>query len=203
MNCSVLPSFKVAFVGPTNVGKTSLLMRVDKNEFSPDDVTPTLSMQCFPHQYESSSGKKILINYWDTAGQERFKTIAPMYYQNAQYCIAVFDVTSIQTFEDMKDYIGLYKENCKCSDPKVLIAANKHDLGGEHEEIMKYVEWAESNGYKLFVTSAKTGENISEMVQQIVDDLAPEDKEDDVEKQVEPEITITEVKTPEAKSGCC
>ena len=197
------PSFKVAFVGPANVGKTSLLIRVDKNQFSSDETSPTLSMQCFPHQFESSSGKKILINFWDTAGQERFKTIVPMYYQNAQYCIAVFDVTNFQSFEDMQEYIDLYKENCKCNDFHIAIAANKHDLGGEPEEIVKYAEWAETNGYKLFVTSAKTGENVSELVQQIVEDLAPPEKEDTVEQQKEPEITITEVKQTETKSGCC
>ena len=30
---------------------------------------------------------------WDTAGQERFRSLAPMYYRNAQAAIVVFDMT--------------------------------------------------------------------------------------------------------------
>lgn len=42
---------------------------------------------------------------WDTAGQERFRSMAPMYYRNANAALIVFDITQYDTFQAMKGWV--------------------------------------------------------------------------------------------------
>ena len=38
--------------------------------------------------------KIIKVQIWDTAGQERFRSITNSYYRNANFCLAVYDITN-------------------------------------------------------------------------------------------------------------
>lgn len=45
------------------------------------------------------------VQVWDTAGQERFRSMAPMYYRNANAALLVFDITHYYTFTSIKSWI--------------------------------------------------------------------------------------------------
>src|SRR5512140_3565634 len=47
-------------------------------------LTPTISLD------ENTTVK---FEIWDTAGQERYKSLAPMYYRNANCAVVVYDIT--------------------------------------------------------------------------------------------------------------
>ena len=37
--------------------------------------------------------QKVILNFWDTAGQERFRSIAPVYYRDADAVMLLYDIT--------------------------------------------------------------------------------------------------------------
>jgi Ras-related protein Rab-1A len=46
------------------------------------------------------------VNYqWDTAGQERFRTITSSYYRGAHGIIVVYDVTDLDSFNNIKQWL--------------------------------------------------------------------------------------------------
>jgi Ras and EF-hand domain-containing protein len=61
--------FKVVFCGDAAVGKSTLIMRLCKDQFLPS-VTATLGVDFHNKQIEVDD-KRIALQLWDTAGQER------------------------------------------------------------------------------------------------------------------------------------
>ena len=47
-------------------------------------------------------GKTVKLQIWDTAGQERFRTITSSYYRGAHGIIIVYDVTDLDSFQNVK-----------------------------------------------------------------------------------------------------
>uniref|UniRef100_A0A251V018 Putative small GTPase superfamily, P-loop containing nucleoside triphosphate hydrolase n=1 Tax=Helianthus annuus TaxID=4232 RepID=A0A251V018_HELAN len=62
--------YKVVLIGDSGVGKSNLLSRFSKNEFSLDSKS-TIGVE-FATRNISVEDKKIKGQIWDTAGQERY-----------------------------------------------------------------------------------------------------------------------------------
>ena len=64
---------KIVVLGAQGVGKTSLLMRYIKNQFSPASTTSTIGASFLTKRIvDSESDSVVKLQIWDTAGQERF-----------------------------------------------------------------------------------------------------------------------------------
>ena len=161
-------SYKILFLGETQVGKTSLIVRYSDNEFQEGGL-PTLGVD-LKYKYIEKDKKNIRLDLWDTAGQERFRSITKSYYSGADGIIFVFDLGNPKSFKTLKIWIEDTKKNVK-PNIEFVLAANKSDIDKrkiQKEEIEKF-----SSQYDIpfFETSAKTGDGIDEMFNSFINKL--------------------------------
>ena len=73
--------FKIVLLGEGRVGKTSILLRYIRGEYSDNQVS-TLQASYLDKKI-TVSGTSVHLSVWDTAGQERFHALGPIYYRDA------------------------------------------------------------------------------------------------------------------------
>lgn len=116
---------KVVVLGSQGVGKTSVVIRYVGGMFS-KAVSPTIGASFFTYKLTLEQ-YRVKLQVWDTAGQERFRSMAPMYYRKANAAMLVYDITSLESFYDIKDWVKELKKNVDT--PIVLcLLGNKSDL---------------------------------------------------------------------------
>ncbi|KAL6546475.1 Ras-related protein ric2 [Orobanche minor] len=127
--------FKVVLIGDSGVGKSNLLSRFTRNEFSLESKS-TIGVE-FATRSLTVDGKVIKAQIWDTAGQERFdlkrvvvleyRAITSAYYRGAVGALLVYDVTRHSTFENIERWLRELRDH---TDPNivVMLIGNKSDL---------------------------------------------------------------------------
>ncbi|GFQ06981.1 RAS-related protein ric2 [Phtheirospermum japonicum] len=117
--------FKVVLIGDSGVGKSNLLSRFTRNEFSLESKS-TIGVE-FATRSLTVDGKVIKAQIWDTAGQERYRAITSAYYRGAVGALLVYDVTRHSTFESVERWLKELRDH---TDPNivVMLIGNKSDL---------------------------------------------------------------------------
>lgn len=117
--------FKVVLLGEGRVGKTSILLRYTKGEYSDKQVS-TLQASYLDKKLTVGS-TQVQLSIWDTAGQERFHALGPIYYRDAAGALLVYDITDQQSFEKVKNWVKELKKIVG-NDIVIVIAGNKIDM---------------------------------------------------------------------------
>ena len=105
--CSYDFLFKIVLIGDSGVGKSNLLSRFTRNEFSLESkstigvefATRSIQVESLcsliaTHECEFQvDAKTIKAQIWDTAGQERYRAITNAYYRGAVGALLVYDIT--------------------------------------------------------------------------------------------------------------
>jgi Ras-related protein Rab-21 len=117
--------FKVVLLGEGRVGKTSILLRYTKGEYSDRQIS-TLQASYLDKRVTVGTST-VNLSIWDTAGQERFHALGPIYYRDAAAALLVYDITDAESFHKVKNWV---KELRKIvgNDIVIVIAGNKIDL---------------------------------------------------------------------------
>ncbi|XP_050512572.1 ras-related protein Rab-35 [Diabrotica virgifera virgifera] len=152
--------FKLLIIGDSGVGKSSLLLRFSDNTFTGSYIT-TIGVD-FKIKTVTVNGAKVKLQIWDTAGQERFRTITSTYYRGTHGVIVVYDVTSGESFANVKRWLHEIEQNCDLVN-KVLVG-NKNDTPDRKVVLTEDAQrFADTMNIKLFETSAKDNVNVEEM----------------------------------------
>jgi small GTP-binding protein len=159
---------KVAILGPFGTGKTALLTRYATDAFT-DEYQPTVGAGFVSRDVKTSSGL-VVLDIWDTAGQERFRSLVPRYSHGASALILVFDLSNQATFDEARALLDSGRTDYDVSALWYLVG-NKSDIdmACDRNEI---TTWAKEHGIPFFVTSAKTGENLTELFLTVAQDVS-------------------------------
>ncbi|XP_062518359.1 ras-related protein Rab-35-like [Corticium candelabrum] len=192
--------FKLLIIGDSGVGKSSILLRFADDVFSGTYIT-TIGVD-FKIRTIDVDGEKVKLQIWDTAGQERFRTITSTYYRGTHGVIVVYDVTSGDSFVNVKRWLHEIDQNCDFVS-RVLVG-NKCDCPPERRVVVKEdaVKFAEQMGIQLFETSAKDNINIEAVFSAITKLVLQQKKENGVKTGGE-KTTVKLQKTSKPSSKKC
>ncbi|KAL4434967.1 hypothetical protein ABPG74_017723 [Tetrahymena malaccensis] len=158
---------KIVIIGEGRVGKTSLTLRYCKGEYS-DTQESTINVSYLEKTVQVNETDKVNIAIWDTAGQEKFKSITPMYYQQAVCAIIVYDITYKESFDKVKSWVTELTQILDTNKIIICIAGNKSDLENNRQIDKQFAEdYAKSVGARHFLTSAKNNRGIDELFQYV------------------------------------
>lgn len=156
---------KVVLLGESGVGKTSIITRFINGTFenhllSTNGASYVSKNLDFP-EYDN---KIIKFEVWDTAGQEQYRSLNKIFYKDASICILVYDITSLISFNSLKDY--WYKEILDSAPKNIILglAANKSDL--DDKEVVqeeKAREFAKEINAVFMYTSASRSFGIDQL----------------------------------------
>jgi len=117
--------FKVVLIGDSGVGKSNLLSRFTRNEFSLESKS-TIGVE-FATRSIHVEDKVVKAQIWDTAGQERYRAITSAYYRGAVGALVVYDVTRHVTFENVERWMRELKDHTDAN-IVIMLVGNKADL---------------------------------------------------------------------------
>ena len=162
----------IVTLGDTKVGKTSLILRYIDNFFNLNYLS-TMGIDSKIKKIKLSNNEEIKVKISDTAGQERFKSIASNYMKKANGIILVYDITDRMTFKNIDRWAEEINKDSQNSKPIILIG-NKSDKIEERcitkEEGEQLADKC-CGGIKFYETSCKTGENVEEAINSLVNDI--------------------------------
>jgi small GTP-binding protein len=190
---------KVVALGAASVGKTSLIHRYCNGSFR-SDLETTIGAGFFT-QTSMHGDTEVTLLLWDTAGEERFRSVAPSLLRGANGLILVYDLTQPNSFEELTTYLEMFLDTVAVDlshELPVLVLGNKSDMDNPVIPRAQVQAWCQKNRVvHHFLVSAKTGDNVHEAVNTLVDSLLNPRQSTD-----RPTLQLTPIPATH-KSACC
>lgn len=152
--------YKIIVLGESDVGKTCLLHKYKEDDFRQSLMT-TIGVDTVSKSIVLD-GRNVMLNIWDTAGQERFFSITKSYYRNADGILLIFDISDERTFSCVDRWFARIKE--ETGGVPLFLVGNKRDKldsDSYHAIESKFQSKASDMDARYYATSAKTGENVN------------------------------------------
>ena len=196
-------TFKIIIIGNSGVGKTSITNNAIKNMFF-ENYRATIGMEIFS-LFLKVNHKLIKLQIWDTCGQEIYRALITNFYRNSSLAIIVYSIDKKNSFKDIDLWLKELRLNSS-PDIKIILIGNKSDLNEKREvsfeEGAKYLE--DGCILNFYETSAKTGDNIKKIFEEIGIILYKDYVKYKIEGSVKSNSTLmTNKSSKKKKSGCC
>ncbi|XP_020342317.1 uncharacterized protein LOC109893491 [Oncorhynchus kisutch] len=190
--------YNVVMVGNSSVGKTSFMKRFQSGEFCMDHYATIGIDTCI--QPVTVDGSPVTLQLWDTAGQERYHSITRQVFHRAQGLVLMYDITSSQSFCDIRYWVNCVQEGAP-DDVIVILLGNKADCADLEREVHTREGENLATGYgMLFMEcSAATGDNVTLSMETLARTL----KQLGEETRQEEGSLVLQKEPPKKKSGCC
>jgi Ras-related protein Rab-1A len=196
--------FKLLLIGDSGVGKSSLLHRFADDIYT-DSYISTIGVD-FKIKTMSVGDKMVKLQIWDTAGQERFRNITSSYYRGAQGIIVVYDITDVDSFNNVKQWLSEIDRYASENVDKLLVG-NKSDLEPARQVTKAMAEeFAESLQVKCIETSAKESSNVDDAFRSMAFTIMSRMEKVPAGKQVEAKgqrLTAMNKFKEQRRSQCC
>lgn len=170
-------SYKIIIIGDSGVGKTSLMRRYVNHNFS-EIYKSTIGVD-FLCKTLKINNKLIDLQIWDTAGSERFYSMNNAFYRGADACIVVFDVTNINSFMSLENWIDEFLINASLKEPEsfpFVIIGNKADLYKERRVNSNMISrFCSTKNIIYFETSSKLNVNVEDAFEYLIDKMYQND----------------------------
>ncbi|KAJ1732595.1 hypothetical protein LPJ61_001968 [Coemansia biformis] len=165
----ITAAFKILFVGDSNVGKSSILLRFTDDVFLPADETcATIGVDFKAHMYDAD-GERYKLLLWDTAGQERFRTLTSSYYRAVHGVILVYDVSNRESFAHLDSWVEEVNTYCLEGDVVKMVVGNKIDKEAERQvSRQEGAEYARRLQALFLECSAKTKTGVRQAIEELV-----------------------------------
>lgn len=148
------------------MGKSNLLSRFTRNEFSQDSRS-TIGVE-FAARAIQVDGKIVKAQIWDTAGQERYRAITAAYYRGAVGALLVYDISKHQSFENIERWLAELRDHAD-ENIQLMLVGNKSDL--RHLRAVpteEASEFAAKHSLSFIETSALDSSNVETAFQKIL-----------------------------------
>lgn len=174
---------KVVFIGDTNTGKTSLVQRIQTDEF-----TNAQSIIGTTFSALTDEDRNVTLQFWDTDGYPRFHNFLPSYLRGSLivvFCTDDIDVPAsdrhlyrdrllpCETFRLLQDMVEeccpqAHRIYCLTKIDELSSNKIKSNLSGL-EEFAKDRSYCGSSDYSIMSTSAKTGKGVDDFLSHLYD----------------------------------
>ncbi|KAK5867759.1 hypothetical protein PBY51_012223 [Eleginops maclovinus] len=188
--------FKIVLVGNSSVGKTSLLRRFCDDSFHPGTCA-TVGID-YSVKTIIVDNSQVALQLWDTAGQERYRSITKQFFRKADGVVVMYDITAVQSFTAVRQWLTNVKEGTG-EDIPIMLLANKTD-----KEIKRQVQkgvgerLAKDCQMTFYECSACSGHNVVESMIHLARILK---EQEDREK--EKTVQLVDGGPSEKKRSCC
>ncbi|XP_039266078.2 uncharacterized protein LOC120341605 [Styela clava] len=160
---------KIVIVGDSGVGKSQLVARFTRSEFSANS-RQTIGVE-FATKTINVEGRWICSQIWDTAGEERYRALASAYYRGAIGVLLVYDVTNPRSHDNLAHWLSEIKAYTLPSCQVVLIA-NKIDLKRARKVTIESGKaFAEKNDLRYIEVSALECTNVEAAFTSLIEDI--------------------------------
>ena len=118
----------------------------------------------FTTEFKRISGKNVRLKIWDTAGEEKFRSTISNYFKGADACFLVFDLTNIDSFNNLEIWYKLFSDKTTIlkNNENIVVLGNKCDLKEKKIDKDLINKFIKDKQLQYFETSAKEGINIDE-----------------------------------------